>query len=117
MSAKPFGFAKAERIRVRKEFLLASREARKRLETPSFIVLLRPNQRPYARLGITVTKKIGPAAQRNRIKRQLREFYRINKCHLPPGHDILIIARQGAAGLKHQQVWSELNLMIDRPLN
>jgi ribonuclease P protein component len=59
-------------------------------------------------LGITVSGKVGNAVIRNRIKRQVREFFRRRRAALRPGTDILVIARKGAAGLAGQSIESEL---------
>ena len=45
------------------------------------------------RLGITVSTKIGGAVQRNRIRRRLKEIYRINEDKFSAGYDIVIVAR------------------------
>ena len=86
------------------------------METRNFLVLLRPNQLPQVRLGVTVTKKIGKAVIRNRIKRYVREFFRLNKHYLPQGHDLVVIARRGADSLDHGQVWDQLMVLINRPV-
>ena len=111
-----FAFRKAERLLKRSDFLKASREARQRVETRNFLVLLRPNHLSRARLGVTVTKKIGNAVIRNRIKRQVKEFYRLHKHYLPQGHDLVVIARRGADSLDHRQVWDQLMVLINRPV-
>ena len=45
------------------------------------------------RLGLTVSTKIGGAVQRNRVRRRLREIYRLNEEKLTQGYDIVIVAR------------------------
>jgi ribonuclease P protein component len=66
------------------------------------------------RLGITVTKKVGNAVVRNRIKRLCREFFRLNK-HKITGHwDINIIAKKQAADLSAKDVFSSLKHIFDR---
>ncbi|MFH1090059.1 MAG: ribonuclease P protein component [Pseudomonadota bacterium] len=109
-----YGLAKSGRLRKRKDFLAASRQAGVRLETRSFLVLLRPNNLPQSRLGVTVSKKIGKAVVRNRIKRRLREFFRLNRPRLPEGYDYLIIARKMAAGLDHSHLQEDLKVLVNR---
>jgi ribonuclease P protein component len=55
-----------------------------------------PTQLP-TRLGITVTRKIGNAVARNRIKRLVREVFRLNRTRLPEGLDLVWVAKQQAA--------------------
>jgi ribonuclease P protein component len=111
-----FGFRKPERLRKRREFLVASGEARSRIKTKNFLVLIRPNERSQTRLGITVTKKIGKAVKRNRIKRLVREYFRLNKHQLRQGCDILVIARPGAAKLSQSRANDELGVLAGRPV-
>jgi len=59
----------------------------------SSVVYLRRNGRPENRLGITVSTKIGGAVQRNRVRRRLKEIYRLNESKLSPGYDIVVVAR------------------------
>ena len=112
---KRFRFGKSERLRKRREFLDVSRRASQRLNTGNFLILLKTNQLPQPRLGITVTKKVGSAVTRNRIKRNIREFFRLNQTRLPRGHDIVVIAHPGAAGLDYHDLQEELKRILDRP--
>lgn len=56
------------------------------------------------RLGITASKKIGGAVQRNRARRVLREAYRQLAGELPPGHDIVLVARTKTVHCKSTQL-------------
>ena len=58
------------------------------------------NRLDYARLGITVTKKIGNSPQRNRIRRIIRAAARENCDILPKGYDIIVVARHKILSLK-----------------
>jgi ribonuclease P protein component len=70
-------------------------------------------QRPYGptRLGLTVSRKIGGAVARNRVKRLLREYFRLSYDQLPSSVDIVFVARQGAAELSYAEVVSELEIL------
>lgn len=60
----------------------------------SFLVLYcRPNRSDTNRVGITVSKKLGHAVVRNRVRRRLREVYRLNEDLFSPGWDIVVVAR------------------------
>lgn len=60
----------------------------------SYMVLYaRRNRTGGNRVGITVSKKLGHAVVRNRIRRRLREVYRLNEARFLPGWDIVVVAR------------------------
>ena len=59
-----------------------------------FLVLYaRKNRTDGNRVGITVSKKLGSAVIRNRIRRRLREVYRLHETQFAPGWDIVVVAR------------------------
>ena len=60
----------------------------------SYLVLYaRRNREGINRVGITVSKKLGHAVVRNRVRRRLREIYRLNEQRFQPGWDIVVVAR------------------------
>ena len=61
--------------------------------TQCVVVYCRRNGKPENRLGVTVSAKIGGAVQRNRVRRRLKEIYRLNEHALPAGYDIVVVAR------------------------
>ena len=67
------------------------------------------NEVEGGRVGITVTKKVGNAVVRNRIKRWVREFVRQDVAWLPAGADVVVIAKKSAAELtSYEQVVEDL---------
>ena len=64
------------------------------------------------RLGITVGRRVGGAVVRNRLKRRVREWFRAARRHIPPGTDVVVIARRPAADLSGP----ELMTVLDRGL-
>ena len=60
------------------------------------VLYARKNRTDKNRVGITVSKKLGCAVVRNRVRRRLREVYRLNEQRFAPGWDIVVIARSRA---------------------
>jgi len=60
------------------------------------VLYARKNRTERNRLGITVSKKLGKAHIRNRVRRRLREIYRLNEERFLPGYDIVLVARSRA---------------------
>ena len=60
------------------------------------VLYSRKNRSSTNRVGITVGKKLGHAVVRNRVRRRLREVYRLNEDRFMPGYDIVVVARSRA---------------------
>lgn len=57
------------------------------------VLYARRNRTSTNRVGVTVGKKLGHAVVRNRVRRRLREVYRLNEERFTPGWDIVVVAR------------------------
>ena len=64
--------------------------------SPLLVVYARPNRGRRNRLGVTVSTKLGKAVVRNRVRRRLREIYRLSQPELRQGYDIVLVARTRA---------------------
>ncbi len=115
LTSPGFGFPKTERIRKRAEYLRIQSQGRK-LFTKSLLAFTVWNTAPPnsavgplgpPRLGITVSKRVGIAVVRTRVKRLLREVFRQNKQRLPPGLNLVIVAKADAAQLDYPQTNAE----------
>ena len=72
--------------------------------TPHLVVYARPNRLGENRLGYTVSVKLGHAVVRNRVRRRLREIYRLNAAALKQGYDIVVVARSRAVGSEYRKL-------------
>jgi ribonuclease P protein component len=108
-----FSFKKEDRILKRSEFLELTRSGRK-VQNGSFIAWFKPGRFDHSRLGITVTRKVAKAALRNRIKRRVREYFRLNRRHLHHNWDINIAAKKRAADLSAEKVFSSLQDLFEQ---
>ncbi len=98
-----------ETIRLRRDFVAANKA--RRVVTPGFILLVNPrgDDSPVIRAGFTVTRKIGGAVVRNRMKRRLRALARDLVARLgQPGADHVLIGRENGIerdfGLLHAEL-------------
>ena len=95
------GICKEMRLRQRVDYLAIQAGGRK-LHGRHVLAMVRkqPGVSPHGRLGLTVTKKVGNAVVRNRIKRLLREWMRLNGW-VPAGWDLVLVAKDSAARQLH----------------
>jgi ribonuclease P protein component len=70
------------------------------------------NDLEYSRYGFSVTKQIGNAVVRNRIRRRLREI--IRAVYVKPGHDIVLIARPEIVNADYRQLSRSVTRLLDR---
>ncbi len=87
-------FRKAEKILKRKDYL-AIQQHGLRSYTRNFVVVKSRNETGVNRLGISVSKKAGSAVKRNRLKRLIREFFRLHKNTITGSQDFIIITKKG----------------------
>lgn len=94
-------FTKKDRLTHRQEFLYLMKNG-KRCDNRYFIAFACQNHLENCRLGITVSKKVGKAAKRNRIKRIVREHFRQNRQQFNNFWDINLIAKKGLGELSNR---------------
>ena len=104
-----------ERLRKRREFVAVQGRGRK-LHTDCFLVfvLSRDDAAGPARLGVTVSRKVGGAVERNRVKRLVREVFRRHKTFFPRGSDIVFVAKRGALDANYEQVNREIERLCHK---
>ncbi len=75
---------------------------------------IRRSGRKANRLGLTVSTKVGCAVVRNRIRRRLREIYRLNEDKLNAGYDVVVVARVRAAQSGYRQLEKSFLCLADK---
>jgi ribonuclease P protein component len=76
------------------------------------VLKAKPNQLDFSRYGISVSKRVGSAVVRNRVKRVLREILRITP--IPPGWDFIFIARNPAADSHYSECKESVTKLLSR---
>ena len=106
-----YGFGKHLRLLTAADYKAVFGQALYKVSCPQLLILAIPNGQASPRLGLVIAKKhVRLATQRNRIKRLLRESFRLNQ-HLLAGLDIVILARTGVDKLDNKAV-SELTARL-----
>ena len=101
------GFPSSCRLRTSREYTQVWRNGR-RLHSANLLVIVCAGSSAEARLGISVSRKVGNAVCRNRIKRWIREHFRRHRAAFGAVVDLSIVAKPGLAGLDHAAVNREL---------
>lgn len=99
-----FLFSKQQRLLAAREFSALFADAPIRASHPCFLVLCNLNSFEKARLGLVIAKKqIKKSHDRNRIKRLIRESFRLQQ-HKLPHIDAIVLARKGADALSNSEI-------------
>lgn len=95
-------------------FLTVYKKGR-RVHHKLFVLYFIPNGLKYSRLGMKVSTKIAGAVGRNRIKRLVREVFRISKSEFVHGYDLIVVAKEGAQNVSGlSDVKKALTFLFDR---
>lgn len=89
------------------------RRRRKKFNTEHFILILRRNDKDTKRLGLVIGRKVGGAVARNRIKRLIREFFRLNKEKMPESSDFIVLAKENIEIKGYREVFEELKIIFN----
>lgn len=95
-------FPKRERLTRRREYVAVFEHGRKRVG-PEFICFSVPRDGQGRKFGFAVSRKVGKAVVRNRVKRYLREIYRAHRAYLSEDIHLVLVARPRAAELDFHQ--------------
>lgn len=94
-TGKRFGFRRTEHLRRPADFRRVY-DRRRSASDAWLIVYACENGLPHLRLGLSVSRKMGPAVRRNRLRRLYREAFRLTRHEMPTGMDLVLIPRSPA---------------------
>ena len=82
--------------------------------SPGAVVYCRKNKLGTNRTGYTVSRKLGKAVVRNRVRRRLREIVRLNSGKLRQGYDLIVVARARALEMDYHKLERDVLSCFDR---
>lgn len=95
-----YTFRPADRIRKKSDYAAVFSNSRKVVDR-YFVCYLAAREQQGNRIGLAVSRKVGGAVTRNRVKRYLREFYRTHRGEWTQPCDLVVVARPAAARLDY----------------
>ena len=105
---------KQHRLRKSKDFAAVRREGKSWADR-RLVLVARRTGGEYCRFGFSVSKRVGNAVVRNRVKRRLKEAARVELLpRIEPGWDFVVIARKDAAGADYQRLNHSLQRLFGR---
>lgn len=70
----------------------------------NFVLYISKNKLDYTRIGFTLTKKIGNAVTRNKVRRKMKEICRLNFYNIKKGYDLVFIAKKSTVNLSYDEI-------------
>jgi len=118
---KRFGLPERQRLRRKKDIDRVFAEGASSADR-LLVVRAVSNDLGYSRVVVPVSKKFGNSPQRNRVRRVVKEAFRLAKHELPEGLDIAVLPRRGAGALTleeaqrslHTLLWKAKNELVSR---
>lgn len=111
---RTFGWGKAVRLRKHAQFCRVQSKGR-RVGGKFLLCVFSPSSLVHARFGLTVSKRVGNAVTRNKVKRRLRDILRHHKQDLN-GLDVVVIAKNNAASASFVSLNQDLTELLERIL-
>ena len=105
-------FPKRHRLLKRREYLRIQQTGQK-VHSRAFIGLVLFDN-PHVRIGITTSKRLGSAVQRNRLRRLVREAFRRGWMEIPERAEVVVIPKMGAAEMDGRTLIDDLGLLAKR---
>lgn len=112
-----FKYPRRLRLLTGRDFQYVFDNAQLKVPDQTILILARPNNLGHSRLGFVISKKnIRQAVKRNRVRRIIRESFRLNQHNLPE-MDMIILARQGLGEMENDQIQKLIKKCWSRMIN
>ena len=111
---RTFGWGKAVRLRKHAQYCRVQSKGR-RVGGKFLLLIFSPSSLVHARFGLTVSKRVGKAVIRNKVKRRLREILRHHK-NVLCGLDVVVIAKNNAASASFVSLKQDVTELLERIL-
>lgn len=98
---------KIKRLRTNMEFKKVYNSG-KNYWNRNLILYLRKNNTDHTRVGYSITKKIGNSVTRNKIRRRMKEIYRLNYNNLKKGYDLIFIPKKNVVDISYGELESAM---------
>jgi ribonuclease P protein component len=108
---RAFSLERGERLLRRADFERLSKYGN-RIDSDYFVILYTRNGLGKLRLGVTVSKRVGRAVVRNRLKRLVREHFRQHKGLFSDSYDVNVIAKGGTSDLPSRRIREALDAIV-----
>ncbi len=107
MDESGLGFPKASRLRKRRQYLGIYAQGEK-VSRATLVLYVSPSRQRRPRLGVTVSRKVGNATTRNRVKRLLREIFRQQAAHFRSFSDLVVNVKRSASEATYDELEADL---------
>jgi len=102
------------RLRKNEEFQLVFKQGKSFANRQFVVYVLKNAERKYSRLGLSVSKKMGNAVMRNRIKRLIKEIFRELGDRLEAGNDYIVISRKPVRTMEYSDMKDSLEHVLKK---
>ncbi|RMF84274.1 MAG: ribonuclease P protein component [Nitrospinota bacterium] len=110
------GFTREQRLRKRRDFLACYAQGKPVYHRYFTLYLLPRDHEQVTRLGLTVSRKLGGAVVRNRIKRKVREIFRRSPLIPRTGYDLVFVAKKACLDLDYWTLESAFTEAVQQAL-